>query len=183
MSDRERVFGDQILPRPKHPAGTATRLKTQRSRGWRSRATPTASPNGPRATLAWKAPGARLKYQVDQRQARSPQAAHKPRVHWFIGLSERTRDDPPVGASHTGRKEKRKTRHGPEGHVSRSRCLVSALMTVERETRISQIRHSRKPSWSEADGAAPRPRSRPARSKGINNWVGTPQFGEESNKV
>ena len=64
LSDRERVFGDQILPRPKHPAGTATRLKTQRSRGWRGRATPTASPKGPRATLAWKAPGARLKYQV-----------------------------------------------------------------------------------------------------------------------
>ena len=91
-------------------------------------------------------PERHLPGQVDQRQARNPQAAHKPRVHWFIGLSERTRDDPPVGASHTGRKEKRKTRHGPEGHVSRSRCLVSALMTVERETRISQIRHSRNPA-------------------------------------
>ena len=93
--------------------------------------------------------------QVDQRQARSPQAAHKPRVHWFIGLSERTRDDPPVGASHTGRKEKRKTRHGPEGHVSRSRCLVSALMTVERETRISQIRHSRNPAGARPTGPLP----------------------------
>jgi len=87
--ERDAYFSNTPQPKPSwsEADGAAPRPRSRPAR------------RGPRATLAWKAPGARLKYQVDQRQARSPQAAHKPRVHWFIGLSERTRDDPPVGAS------------------------------------------------------------------------------------
>ena len=67
------------------PSWNGPRLKTQRSRGWWGRATQKASPTRPRATLAWKAPGARLKYQVDQRHTRGPQAAPQAArslVHW-----------------------------------------------------------------------------------------------------
>ena len=45
------------------PSWNGPRLKTQRSRGRRGRATQSASPKRPRVTLAWKARGARLKYK------------------------------------------------------------------------------------------------------------------------
>jgi len=150
LSDRERVFGDQILPRPKHPAGTATRLKTQRSRGWRGRATPTASPKGPRATLAWKAPGARLKYQVDQRHTRGPQAAPQAArtlVHW--AKREKRETTPQRGQPHRAEeKTKQKTRRETLLGLPQSQLFSQSMRKSICEMRATRPKHPA--------GAAPR---------------------------
>ena len=38
----------------------------------------------------------------------APRRLPTPHGHWFIGLSERNERRPPVGASHTGKKKKKK---------------------------------------------------------------------------
>ena len=78
----------------------------------------------------------------------------KPRVHWFMGLSERNERRPPVGASHTGQKKTIKQKHGLEAPVWAERIRLFSWLL--KEAGFLQIGPQRpKTSWRRSRGDHP----------------------------
>ena len=128
LSDRREGIWWPNTATAEKPSWNGPRLRTQRSRGWRGRATPTASPKGPRATLAWKASGAGLKYQVDQRHTRGPQAAPQAArtlVHW---AKQEKRETTPQG----GQQKKNKNKNAGRLKTKKA-SLCCSLLSDRRE--------------------------------------------------
>jgi len=99
----------------------------------------------------------RLQWDVQQASGpaadtQSPRRLLKPRVHLFIGLSERNERRPPVGASHTGlkKKENKKRRLKPTRGSPR-RSLSQNDRRRERSD-FTQIRQQPKLAGAESAG-------------------------------
>jgi hypothetical protein len=69
-----------------------------------------------------------------------PRRLHKPRVHWFIGLSERNERRPPNGASHTGQKKKQNKKRGAKPF---SGCPGLQLFSQSMRKSICEMRATR----------------------------------------